>query len=152
MATKNGDTVAKKMGEKESSQDRRQVEHPGSMASKLEGELYLREMTTQFKTAGVYDVVEGRPDPKEKEYVDHPVPFVPSDPGDPNYFRLFQWREKATRDNQVNAIKRETIRLVALTTGYDICYTSCKHTNSFLFNRTRSTCQITSSNFQRPLL
>ena len=29
------------------------------MASKLEGELYLREMTTQLKTAGVYDVVEG---------------------------------------------------------------------------------------------
>ena len=64
------------------------------MASKLEGELYLREMTTQLKTAGVYDVVEGRPDPKEKEYVDHSVPLA-SDPGDPNYFRCFQWREKA---------------------------------------------------------
>ena len=45
MATKYGDTVAKRVGEKESSQDRRLVEHPGSMASKLEGELYLREMT-----------------------------------------------------------------------------------------------------------
>ena len=44
METKNEDTVAKRVGEKESSLDRRQVEHPGSMASKLEGELYLREM------------------------------------------------------------------------------------------------------------
>ena len=58
---------SQKSPQKESSQDRRQEEHPGSMASKLEGELYLREMTTQFKTAGVYDVVEGRPDPAGAE-------------------------------------------------------------------------------------
>ena len=141
MATKNGDTVAKGIDKKwESSLDRRQVEHPGSMASKLEGELYVREMITAFKRAGVYDAAEGRPDPREYEYIDHPVPQVPSDPSDPNYFRLSQWHAKATRDNLVNEQKRRTIRLEAVTTVYGMCHASCKDTNRKLAFQMQSVC------------
>ena len=46
METKNEDTVAKRVGEKESSLDRRQVEHPGSMASKLDN-------TPNFSSSGI---------------------------------------------------------------------------------------------------
>ena len=77
MAT-NGDAVAKRTG-KGSSQDRRQVEHPGSMASQLSAELYLRSMVTYLKEEGVFDVAEGRPHPRERELVDRPVPAISSD-------------------------------------------------------------------------
>ena len=74
MATNEND-VGKRAGNDEStSQHRRQMQHPGPVASKLSAELFARNMVTQLKGAGVYDVAEGRPHPKEKEYVDRPVP------------------------------------------------------------------------------